>query len=243
MEKPAANPKIYRDVITLNIDVQNDFALPEGSLSVRDGEAIIEPLNAINEWTRQHNGRVIFTRDWHPPTTAHFAEFGGTWPIHCVADTAGAKLHDDLAVNDGDIIANKGTSMEDDGYSGWQAVDPVSGDSVASLIRNRLFEARNDHERTLAEEKPLAILIGGLATDYCVLATCLDAVQTRKAAYKDADFTIDLYLLNDAVRAVNVQPGDDTRALQQIADANIYAISTKDILAGGIAIDASRIER
>lgn len=244
MKVAETQPRVYSDVITINVDVQNDFALPDGALSVRDGEKVIEPLNQINEWTRANNGQVVFTRDYHPLNTRHFAKHGGPWPVHCVAGTSGAEIHKDLRVSTGDIIANKGMGTEDDGYSGWYATTD-EGLSVGSLVSRRAFEYRKavaERGGTLKEERPIAVLIGGLATDYCVKATCLDAYRDSVSAYKDADFIIDIYLLRDAVRAVNLQDGDELRALDAIYAARVQAISVRDVIAGGITIDHHRLE-
>ena len=116
MKTSNETPTTYGDILTINVDVQNDFALPTGALSVPDGEGVIKPLNQLNTWTRESGGTVVFTGDWHPDDTTHFDTHGGPWPVHCRANRAGAAIHDDLYIDTAqDTIAHKGMSNTDEG--------------------------------------------------------------------------------------------------------------------------------
>ena len=184
------------------VDVQNDFADPAGSLSVARAGRILPRINDEVALAREAGATVVYTQDWHPESTPHFAKDGGIWPVHCVAETWGAELHPDLVV-EGEII-RKGINGED-GYSGFTMRDPVSGDAVATAL-----------EGMLRERDVLRVVICGLATDYCVNATALDA---RRLGF-------DTQVLMNAVAAVNLQPGDDQKALTAMADAGAELVSS-----------------
>jgi nicotinamidase/pyrazinamidase len=174
------------------VDVQNDF-LPGGALAVADGDAVIEPLNAmIDEFTAQ-SLPVVAGRDWHPENHCSFREQGGPWPPHCVQRTRGAEFAASLRLPADTIIVSKADTPEVDVYSEFEGTD----------LDERL--------RALGVER---VFIGGLATDYCVLNTVLDA---RRRGY-------DVVLLADAVRAVNVQPTDGQEAMVQMSQAGAVAI-------------------
>src|SRR6202008_4385328 len=111
------------------VDVQNDFADPAGSLSVKGGDAIIPTINSEIAMATAAGALVVATQDWHPESTPHFAKDGGIWPVHCVADTWGSELHPDLRLPDGAGIVRKGTNGED-GYSGFTMRDPVTGETT-----------------------------------------------------------------------------------------------------------------
>ncbi|HEY7737911.1 MAG TPA: isochorismatase family protein [Candidatus Limnocylindria bacterium] len=179
----------------LVVDVQNDFADPGGSLSVRGGEEIIPRLNAEIAEATSRGAPVLYTQDWHPPSTPHFAKDGGIWPVHCVADTWGAALHPDLVV-DGPTV-RKGVGGED-GYSGFSVRDPTSGERQPTEL-----------EALLRARGVTRVVIGGIATDYCVLATTHDATRLG----------FDVAVLTDAIAAVNLEPGDGANALTEMAAA------------------------
>jgi nicotinamidase/pyrazinamidase len=181
----------------LVVDVQNDFADPAGSLSVRGGEEIIAPINDEVARALAGGGVVVYTQDWHPEMTPHFARDGGIWPVHCVAGTWGAELHPSLRV-EGERI-RKGIGGED-GYSGFTVRDPVSGDETPTELEAML--RRHDVQR---------VVVCGLATDYCVRATALDAVRLG----------FETSLLADAIAAVNLEPEDGERAIAEMASAGI----------------------
>jgi nicotinamidase/pyrazinamidase len=179
----------------LVVDVQNDFADPSGSLSVRGGADIVPRLNAEIQRAMEAGATVIYTQDWHPPSTPHFAKDGGIWPVHCVTDTWGAAFHPALVVAGPSV--RKGSNGED-GYSGFTMRDPVTG-----------ADRPTELESMLREQGVSRVVIGGLATDYCVRATAMDAV--------DRGFAV--AVLTDAVAAVERQPGDGARALEDVAAA------------------------
>jgi nicotinamidase/pyrazinamidase len=177
------------------VDVQNDFADPAGSLSVSRAGRILPRINAEVTAAREAGAPVVYTQDWHPESTPHFAKDGGIWPVHCVAGTWGAELHPDLVV-DGEIV-RKGSNGED-GYSGFSMRDPVSGAEIPTPL-----------DRMLRTQGIDRVVICGLATDYCINATALDA---RRLGYETV-------VPIRAIAAVNLQPGDDERALIAMASA------------------------
>jgi nicotinamidase/pyrazinamidase len=176
----------------LVIDVQNDFCAG-GSLEVPGGDEVVPVLN---EYARRFHAAglpVIATRDWHPPQTRHFVTGGGTWPPHCVQGTRGAEFHPDLRLPEGTVIVSAGMDPNEDGYSAFEGVTE-DGRALADLLR---------------ELGVRRVFIGGLATDYCVRASALDA---RRAG-------LEVVVLTDAVRAVNLQPDDGVRALAEMRAA------------------------
>lgn len=186
----------------LVVDVQNDFADPSGSLSVRGGADIVPRLNAETRRALEAGATVIYTQDWHPPSTPHFAKDGGIWPVHCVTDTWGAAFHPALVVAGPSV--RKGSNGED-GYSGFTMRDPVTG-----------ADRPTELESMLREQGVARVVIGGLATDYCVRATAMDAV--------DRGFAV--AVLTDAVAAVERQLGDGARALEDVAAAGADLATT-----------------
>lgn len=182
------------------VDVQNDFADPSGSLWVRGATRILPRVNREIELARAARGTVVYTQDWHPPSTPHFATDGGAWPVHCVADTWGAELHPDLVV-DGETI-RKGSNGED-GYSGFTMRDPTSGEEIPTPL-----------EALLRQGGITRVVICGLATDYCVNATALDATRLG----------FQTVVLTRAIAAVNLKAGDEQRAIGQMAEAGAQLI-------------------
>ncbi|MFP4311078.1 MAG: isochorismatase family protein [Nitriliruptoraceae bacterium] len=149
----------------LVVDVQNDFADPDGGLYVEGGEEIVPLVNEEIAAARAAGALVVYTQDWHPPTTPHFAKDGGVWPVHCVRDTWGAELHPDLEVAEDAPIVRKGVEGED-GYSGFSVRDPVSGDTTATELGSYLDAAQIRR-----------VVVTGLAGDVCVKETALDAAR------------------------------------------------------------------
>ena len=180
------------------VDVQNDFADPEGSLHVAGAPEILEPLNDEIAAARAAGAFVVFTQDWHPDTTPHFAKDGGIWPVHCVGGTWGAELHPALDAAGGPRV-RKGVGGED-GYSGFTVADPVSGARAATGL-----------EDLLRERRIVRVVIAGLATDYCVKATALDAVSMG----------FETIVLAAAIRAVDLAPGDGERAIEQMRERGV----------------------
>jgi len=146
---------------------------------------------------------VIFTRDWHPPETKHFKEFGGAWPVHCVQGTKGARFHPDLEVPKGAIVLSKGMDPEVDSYSAFQAFTEQGRDLESAL-----------HELGVDE-----LFICGLATDYCVRATALDGVRRG----------LSIRVLRDAIRGVDVKPGDSEIAVKEMRAHGAHLSETRGL--------------
>ena len=185
----------------LVVDVQNDFADPAGSLSVSRAGRILPRVNAQVERAAEAGALVAYTQDWHPESTPHFAKDGGIWPVHCVAGTWGAELHPDLVVK-GPIV-RKGSNGED-GYSGFTMRDPTSGE-----------ERPTELEGLLRDHGVGRVVVCGLATDYCVNATALDAQRLG----------FETQVLVSAIASVDLQPGDGERALDEMAAAGVEVTS------------------
>jgi len=190
-----------RETALVVVDVQNDFADPNGSLYVRGGEEVVSAVNAEIARARSSGACVVYTADWHPGTTSHFAKDGGIWPVHCVGDSWGAAFHPNLIV-DGPVV-RKGTGGED-GYSGFSMKDPESGEVTETGLRDQL-------ERWGVSK----IVVCGLATDYCVKATALDG----------AGYGFEVTVLEDAINAVDLQVGDGEKAIAEMKDAGCRLVS------------------
>jgi nicotinamidase/pyrazinamidase len=192
------------DVALLVVDVQNDFMDPRGTLAVAGAAAIVPAINRESALARANGSLVIFSEDWHPHRTPHFARDGGPWPAHCVRDTWGAELYPTLDVPAGAPLIRKGTNGED-GYSAFTMRDPDTGETVPTPLGMLLYEAGVTE-----------VVIVGVATDYCVKATALDAIRLGYTAT----------VLADAIAAVNVRPGDDERALDELRRAGALIAAT-----------------
>ena len=182
------------------VDVQNDFC-PGGSLAVARGDEVVTPLNKLMKEFLDRGEPVYKTRDWHPAQTKHFAAYGGTWPIHCVQNTAGAEFHADLLDDPRITVISKGIDESADGYSG--------------------FDGTNLSER-LHNEGVQEVWVGGLATDYCVKETVLDAVRQG----------FEVKALADAMRAVNVKPDDGAKAVAEMRQAGAEIVGNAQKAAG-----------
>lgn len=193
-------------------DVQNDFADPAGSLFVRGGPDVVPFINAQVEAALGAGGHVFYTQDWHPPSTPHFEKDGGIWPVHCVAGTWGAEFHPDLRV-EGPVV-RKGSNGED-GYSGFTMRDPETGETQPTELDGLL--------RAAGVQK---LVVVGLATDYCVLATGLDARA------RDYPTTV----LAAGIRAVDLAEGDGQRALAELRAAGA------DVDEAGADVETSRAD-
>ena len=179
------------------VDVQNDFADPRGSLYVRRGEEVVPFVNDEIERAFDGGASVVYTQDWHPPVTPHFRKDGGIWPVHCVRDAWGAQFHPGLRVAESATIVRKGEDGGD-GYSGFSVRDPQSGDVTATRLES-ILRARNAD----------TLVIAGLATDYCVAETTLDAIKLGHTAT----------VLLEGIRAVDLQLGDGDRAIERMRAA------------------------
>ncbi|MBI2216304.1 MAG: bifunctional nicotinamidase/pyrazinamidase [Candidatus Rokubacteria bacterium] len=180
-----------RDALLI-VDVQNDFC-PGGALAVPEGDRVVPVLNAYAERFARAGAPVFASRDWHPARTRHFQAWGGAWPPHCVQDTRGAAFHPDLRLPAATDIVSKGMDPEADAYSAFEATT-VDGRSL---------------EAALAARDVRRLFVGGLATDYCVKASVLDALARG----------FEVFVLEDGVRAVDVHPGDGIRALEEMTAA------------------------
>lgn len=185
--------EIRPDDALVVVDVQHDF-LPGGALAVADGARIFAPINALAP--RFH--RVYATRDWHPPNHSSFAAQGGPWPVHCVAGSHGAAFDARLDRTHVDVVVDKGVDPATDGYSGFAATTLT--DDLRAHGVGRVF-------------------VCGLATDYCVKATALDA---RTAGF-------DAVVVADAAAAVNVSAGDEQRALDDLRAAGVAIVQSTDL--------------
>lgn len=179
----------------LVVDVQNDFADPAGSLYVAGGEDVVAGINREIEAAKAAGALIVYSQDWHPESTPHFAKDGGTWPAHCVGETWGAEFHPRLRV-EGDVL-KKGTGGED-GYSAFSMQD-VETEAVRTTGLDDLLRARGIER----------VVIAGIATDYCVKESVLDA---RRLGFETS-------VLMELVRAVNLEPGDGERALDAMRSA------------------------
>lgn len=179
------------------VDMQKDF-LPGGSLGVPEGDAVVPVFRRYIEAFAAHALPVYATRDWHTADHCSFKEQGGIWPPHCVAGTRGAEFADGLPLSPAAVIISKATTQEADAYSGFGGTDLAARLRAAGVKR---------------------LLIGGLATDYCVLNTVKDAIAEG----------FEVLLLEDAMRAVDVQPGDGARALDEMRRLGARSIHYEDL--------------
>ena len=186
----------------LVVDVQNDFASKSGSLAVPGGEDVIDYINDQVEQAESAGAVVVYTQDWHPESTPHFEKDGGIWPVHCVAGTSGAELHPALHVIDDAIRIKKGTKGED-GYSAFSMRDPESN-----------FRSSTDLADKLREREVSKVAVVGLALDYCVKETALDASAQG----------FETVLLADGTRPVNLSTGDGVRAVAALVEAGVQVL-------------------
>ncbi len=170
----------------LVVDVQNDFC-PGGTLAVPHGDEVIAPLNKLIDSFLQRGDPVYLSRDWHPATTKHFAAYGGTWPVHCVQNTQGAEFHPALRNDPRIKVISKGLG-DKDSYSA--------------------FDETNLAEQ-LKQDQVEELVVGGLATDYCVKNTVLDAIKNG----------FHVRAVADAMRPVELKPGDGNKAIAEMRAA------------------------
>ncbi len=179
------------------VDVQNDF-LPGGALAVPEGDRVIEPLNRAAALFEAKGLPVFATRDWHPENHCSFKPQGGPWPPHCVAGTRGAEFAPSLRLPASTVVISKATTPERDAYSGFQ------GTALAEELRRRGVKR---------------VVVGGLATDYCVLNTVKDALTQG----------FQVVLLTDAIRAVDVKPGDGDAARAEMERSGALPVTAADL--------------
>jgi len=188
--------KIDKHTTLIVVDVQNDFC-PGGALAVKGGDQVVPILNQYIKMFTDAKAPIIFTRDWHPSDHSSFKSQGGSWPPHCIQNTEGAKFHSDLLVPpDGEIVSK--ADKQDEACS---------------------FFKRTDLAQKLHQRGIRRLLVGGLATDYCVRETVLDGLKHG----------FEVYHLDDASRGVNVNPGDSERALSEMVDRGAKQIRLNDL--------------
>jgi nicotinamidase/pyrazinamidase len=183
----------------LIIDFQNDFTAG-GALAVREGDDIAGPVNRLAE----HLDFIVATRDWHPADHASFEARGGPWPVHCVRGTHGAEFHPAMRGIRLDAVVNVGQGRDDQGYSGFE---------------------KSDLARILREHDADEVYVCGLATDYCVRASAIEACREG----------FEVTVVEDAVRGVDVHPGDSARAFADMREAGARIVSSDDVVSGARA--------
>jgi nicotinamidase/pyrazinamidase len=188
-----------RDTALLVVDVQNDFADSSGSLYVAGGEDVIPFINEQVAAAREAKARIVYSQDWHPESTPHFAKDGGIWPVHCVAGSRGAEFHPDLSVVDDAVFIKTGVGGED-GYSAFNVRDPVTGEESPTGLADQL-----------AGIEKVAVL--GLALDYCVKESAIDASRMFETT-----------LLADGTRPVNLKTGDAARAVAAMVASGVRIV-------------------
>ncbi len=176
----------------LIVDVQNDFC-PGGALPAPGGDRIIPALNRHLAEARERDMPVYASRDWHPAVTTHFKEHGGEWPPHCVQGSAGAQFHADLKLPADAVVISKGDDPARAGYSAFDG-HTAQGRTLLSELRDR---------------QVTQLYVAGIATDYCVMATALDALQAG----------LQVRILSDAIAGIDARPGDADRALEELSRA------------------------
>ena len=184
------------------VDLQNDFC-PGGSLGIAGGDRVIPILNRYMQRFRELKAPIYASRDWPPPVTKHFQAHGGVWPPHCVQGTKGAEFHPAVTLPPDVVIVSKGMDPEQDAYSCFQAQDPDGMDFAVSL----------------GEHGIQRLFVGGLATDYCVRSTVLDALHEG----------FQVVVLEDAIGAVDLRPGDGDRAIEEMRAAGATFVTLTDV--------------
>ena len=188
----------------LVVDVQNDFCAG-GALAVPQGDRVVDPINRLLAASAAAHVAIFATRDWHPLGSSHFMGRGGQWPVHCVANTPGAAFHPLLRLPDATAVISKGQALDSDGYSAFDGTLPAG-----ETLRAALDERNVDH-----------LTVCGLATDYCVRASVLDARTGGRG----------VSVVRDAIAAVNLKPGDETGALEEMRAAGAAIVSLDEALA------------
>ncbi len=181
------------------VDVQNDFVDPTGNLYVTDAETVVANINAKIATARSEGRLIIYTQDWHPEVTPHFAKDGGIWPVHCVGGSWGAEFFPELEVVPEAQFVRKGTGGED-GYSGFSVRDPETNAATDTAMEDIL----RSHDISSVD-------VVGIATDYCVKETALDAGARGFSTY--------VYL--DCMKGVDLEPGDTRAAIDAMVSAGV----------------------
>ncbi len=207
-------------VIAANVDPQNCFG-PDGEVPVAFGDQVVSPLNRVNGFVREKGGKVVVSRDWHadvtPEESEHFQIFG----VHGVANTYGAEFLDGFELKPGDIVLSKGQDPARPGFSAFEGVAD-DGRTLEEIVR----PGRNE---------VVALTVGGLATEYCDKATALDGVKVREKYAKLGGRLIIIAVI-DAMRAVNVNVGDEDAALKEMREAGVLMMTSEEILNGALQV-------
>jgi nicotinamidase/pyrazinamidase len=185
----------------LIVDVQNDFC-PGGALGVPEGDQIVDNLNQYIKIFSRNNWPIFSSRDWHPEKTGHFKKYDGVWPVHCVQNTHGARFHPELKLPEDTIILSKGMDPESDGYSAFESFDQ-NGTSFTELLKDYGIKE---------------LYIGGLATDYCVKYSAMDALKQG----------LQITILIDAIKGVDLESGDSERAIKEMLDRGATVTTLHD---------------
>ena len=186
----------------LIVDVQNDFC-PGGALAVPEGDEIVPILNKYMMIFSRKKWPIFASRDWHPKESKHFKKFGGPWPQHCIQNARGARLHPDLRLPKETILLSKGMDPDKDSYSAFQAVDSKGTGFIELLKSSGINE----------------LFIGGLATDYCVKSSVLDALK----------YGFKVKLLIDAIRGVNIKPEDSEQAIEEMVRGGAEKMTLEEL--------------
>lgn len=189
----------FKDAALILVDIQNDFC-PGGALAVVDGDAVVEVVNRL----MPHFALVVSTLDWHPANHISFIEQGGPWPPHCVQNTFGAQLHPGLRTELINHTFRKATTADRDAYSEFEGFD----------------ENQRSLDQYLKSRGVRRVYLAGLATDYCVRATAIDALRLG----------YETYIVTDGVRAVNVEAGDGARALAEMQAQGARLIASETLV-------------
>jgi len=188
--------KVGRKDALIIVDVQKDFC-PGGALPVPEGDKIIPNLNKYVEIFRKNGGKIYATRDWHPENHRSFKEYGGLWPKHCVQGTEGAEFHPNLKLPEDAVIISKGTDPLREAYSGFEGTDL---------------------KKKLKQEGIVRVFVGGLATEYCVKNTVLDAIK----------FGFETVLLMDAIRGIDLKPSDSRKAIDEMVKKGVKTVKLEN---------------
>ena len=186
----------------LIVDVQNDFC-PAGALPARGGDRIVPALNRYLAEARARDIPVYASRDWHPEVTNHFKAHGGEWPPHCIQGTSGAQFHPDLKLPGDAVVISKGDEPDRPGYSAFDG-HTVEGKTLLDDLRDRHIGR---------------VYLAGIATDYCVKATALDALHAG----------LQVHILSNAITGIDVRPGDADRALDEMSEAGARIVERIEV--------------
>jgi len=210
----------YDRAVLVEVDPQVDFC-PGGTLGVFNGDHVIQPLNRVAQYIRKNNGLVVRTRDYHTLESKHLARNGGIWDDHTIVGTKGAEFHPDLEIEDGDVLITKGLDINEDAYSGFEG-KADDGRNLEQIV-------------TPEEDQRVVLLLGGLATDYCVKRTGLDGCTLAdKINYPQNSRKLDIFVLSDAIKAVNLKPNDGDLAIAELKLHGAHFVTSQEVINGQV---------